>query len=86
MKSIMSIVIALTFSCGVKAQSMDKKHKTLEVEIIINAPAEKVWKNMVTDYGAISNWSPYIYSANYENGSRKGVKGAERKCNLNEAG
>ncbi|MEO1052540.1 MAG: SRPBCC family protein [Bacteroidota bacterium] len=68
------------------AQKMDKKHKTLEVEIKINAPAQKVWNAMVKDYGAISNWSPYIYAASYENGSLEGIKGAERKCDLNANG
>ncbi len=68
------------------SQSMEKKYKSIEVEIVIDAPAQKVWHAMVKDYGAISNWSPYIYAANYENGSLSGIKGAERKCDLNKKG
>ncbi|MEL6853456.1 MAG: SRPBCC family protein, partial [Bacteroidota bacterium] len=40
----------------------------------------------VLDYGAISNFSPYIYSSDYQNGSLKGEVGAERQCSFNEAG
>lgn len=82
---LISVALLLIGTIGV-AQKMDKKYKSIEVEIDINAPAEKVWNAMVKDYGAISNWSPYIYAINYENGSLKGVKGAERKCDLNESG
>jgi len=82
---LISVALLLIGTIGV-AQKMDKKYKSIEVEIDISAPAEKVWNAMVKDYGAISNWSPYIYAANYENGSLEGVKGAERKCDLNENG
>ena len=41
---------------------------------------------MVLDYGAISNFSPYIYASNYEAGSLKGEVGAERKCSFNAKG
>lgn len=68
------------------AQRMSKSYKTVKVEIKIDAPAEKVWQAMVLDYGAISNFSPYIYASNYENGSLKGEKGAERKCDLSKDG
>ena len=86
MKTKMLSVALLLIGTIAVAQKMDKKYKSIEVEIEINAPAEKVWKAMVKDYGAISNWSPYIYAANYENGSLEGVEGAERKCDLNENG
>ena len=80
------IMLLMLIGLGVSAQSMEKKYKSVEVEIQIDAPASKVWQAMVKDYGAISNWSPYIYAANYENGSLKGVVGAERKCDLNANG
>lgn len=86
MKKIFCLAMMALLSMKAMPQSMDKKYKVLEVEINIDAPAEKVWEVMVQDYGAISNWSPYIYSSNYENGSLKGTKGAERKCNLNAKG
>ncbi len=86
MKKTVVFLASVFAGVSIFAQSMDKKYKSIAVEININAPAEKVWKAMVTDYGAISNWSPYIYAANYENGSLSGVKGAERKCNLNANG
>lgn len=68
------------------AQSMSKKHQTVIVERVINAPAERVWQALVGDYGEISNFSPFIFTSNYENGSLKGVHGAERKCIFNEKG
>lgn len=71
---------------AIHAQSMSKKYKTIKVETVINAPAEKVWQIMVKDYGEIANFSPYIYSSNYESGSLEGTKGAERKCSFNEKG
>lgn len=83
---VFAVLFGLCFNTVLNAQKMDKKFKTLEVEIKINAPAHKVWEAMVLDYGAISNWSPYIYASNYESGSLKGEKGAERKCDLNEKG
>ncbi len=81
----------LLFSCLMIAvpfygQQMSKKYRTVKVKMKINAPAERVWQAMVVDYGEIGNFSPYIYSSSYENGSLKGVVGAERKCDFNEKG
>ncbi|MEL6851047.1 MAG: hypothetical protein AAFP92_21185 [Bacteroidota bacterium] len=47
--SILSLFVmsAMTLS----AQKMNKKTRTVKVEIQINAPAEKVWEAMVLDYG-----------------------------------
>lgn len=85
MKTMM-ILILTGLATNVFAQSMSKKYKTVLAEQVINAPAERVWEAMVLDYGEISNFSPYIYSSNYESGSLKGEVGAERKCNFNEKG
>ncbi len=82
----MSLGLLLLVAAMGTAQKMDKKFKSIEVEIDINAPAGKVWEAMVKDYGAIANWSPYIYGANYQNGSLAGVQGAERRCDLNANG
>lgn len=71
---------------GTQAQSMRKKYKTIRAEKTINAPAERVWRAMVLDYGEISNFSPYIYASSYEKGSLKGELNAERKCSFNEKG
>ena len=84
--SISILLFSFFFFSNVSAQSMKKKFKTVKVETIINAPAERVWEAMVLDYGEISNFSPYIFSSNYENGSLKGENGAERKCNFNKKG
>lgn len=73
-------------SNNTNAQRMSKSYKTVKVGINIDAPAEKVWQTMVLDYGAISNFSPYIYASGYENGSLKGEEGAERKCDLSADG
>lgn len=89
MKTKAAILVTLSlliFGGTFFAQTQGKKTQTVKTELLINAPAERVWEAMVLDYGEISNFSPYIYSSNYENGSLKGVVGAERKCNFNEKG
>ena len=68
------------------AQSMSKPYRTLHVERHIAAPAETVWNALVLDYGKISDFSPFIYSSNYESGSLSGVVGAERRCSFNDKG
>lgn len=65
---------------------MRKSYQTVKVERVIQAPAQRVWQAMVLDYGEISNFAPSIFASNYEQGSLKGVEGAERKCFFNEAG
>ncbi len=75
------------FAQSVQAQErMSKKYITIVAERVINAPAAKVWETMVLDYGRISNFSPFIYTSDYQNGSLKGEVGAERKCHFNESG
>ena len=78
-------LVAIT-SQAVHAQSMSKKFKTVKAEIDINVPAERVWEAMVLDYGEISNFSPYVYTSEYEAGSLKGELGAQRRCAFNEKG
>ncbi|WP_422858869.1 SRPBCC family protein [Flagellimonas sp. S174] len=85
-KTITATVLIGLLGTNVFAQSMEKNYKTVRVSLKIDAPAELVWEAMVEDYGKISNFSPYIYTSNYENGSLKGVEGAERKCLFNEKG
>lgn len=91
-KQMKIIQTAFTLACIAifsnlsQAQSMAKKFQTVQVEIHINAPAQEVWQALVLDYGAISNFSPYIYSSSYQNGSLKGVVGAQRKCFFSEDG
>ncbi len=82
---VAGILLAVCSNFGF-AQSMSKKYRTIKVETKINVPAEKVWQAMVLDYGEIANFSPYIHASNYEKGSLKGEKGAERKCSFNEKG
>ncbi|WP_430966993.1 SRPBCC family protein [Spongiimicrobium sp. 2-473A-2-J] len=85
-KSYITMAIFGFVATSISAQSMSKKFKTIKVEMKINAPAERVWEAMVLDYGEISNFSPYIYTSDYINGSVKGVEGATRKCSFNEKG
>ncbi len=85
-KSVFAVAILALFSTVATAQSMKKSFRTVKVEMKINAPAERVWEAMVMDYGEISNFSPYIYTSEYTNGSLKGKVGATRKCNFNEKG
>ncbi|GMN06448.1 hypothetical protein MTsPCn5_18370 [Croceitalea sp. MTPC5] len=86
MKSILAIAMLVIVSTTATAQSMEKKFRTVKVELKIDAPAERVWEAMVLDYGEISNFSPYIYTSEYTNGSLKGKVGATRKCNFNKKG
>lgn len=85
-KLVVAVSLLFVNVFAINAQSMSKKFRTVKVEIKIDAPAEKVWQAMVLDYGNIGNFSPYIYSSNYLNGSLKGEVGAERRCNLDEDG
>ncbi|WKN44741.1 SRPBCC family protein [Tunicatimonas pelagia] len=86
LKITLTAVVLLLSETFASAQDMDKKFRTVRAELKINAPVERVWEAMVLDYGEISNFSSYIYSSNYENGSLKGKEGAERKCDFNEKG
>jgi len=85
-KKILIITFSIFLMNMAMAQKMKKKFQTVKVELRIDAPADKVWEAMVLDYGAISNFSPYIYASNYEAGSLKGEVGAERKCSFNSKG
>ncbi|GAB5472652.1 MAG: hypothetical protein Mars2KO_07510 [Maribacter sp.] len=86
MKSIFTIALMSVISLNASAQSMEKKFRTVKVEMKINETAERVWEAMVLDYGEIANFSPYIYTSTYTNNSLKGELGAERKCNFNSKG
>ncbi len=85
-KLILLGLLSIYFIGNIYGQSMSKKFRTIHVEMKINAPAERVWEAMVLDYGEISNFSPYVYTSEYTNGSLKGVLGATRKCNFNLKG
>ena len=91
MKVLKMSILALFLTIGLHvnqtfAQSMSKSYKTVYVERTIKAPADQVWEALVGDYGKMANFSPAVYASNYENGSLKGVKGAERKCHFNANG
>jgi len=76
----------LLSSAAIQAQSMANDYRSMKITRVINAPAERVWEALVGDYGEISNFSPFIYTSNYESGSLKGEVGAERKCAFNAKG
>ena len=86
MKSMLAVAMLALVGTMATAQSMEKKFRTVKVELKIDAPAARVWEAMVLDYGEISNFSPYIYTSEYTNGSLKGEVGAKRKCNFNAKG
>lgn len=75
------LVIAISFS-----SLAQKKTVSFTVKRTINAPANKVWAVVGDDFGAVANSHPQIVSSNYINGTLKSGEGAERVCNLNEAG
>lgn len=86
LKSIVLLLLCLMITMPFYGQRMSKKFKTVKVKMKIDAPADRVWQAMVLDYGEIGNFSPFIFSSSYENGSLKGEVGAERKCDFNEKG
>lgn len=61
-----------------------KKVKTFKMEKVLSVPAEKVWKVVGEDYGAIANSHPKIVASNYVDGSLKGGEGVQRVCYFNE--
>ena len=63
-----------------------KKVQTIEVEHIINAPAEKVWKVIAEDFDKISDSHPKLVSSDFLNGATETVVGCSRVCNYNEEG
>ena len=84
MKTILKktgIIAAILFTVSTTAQ---KKTKSFTVTRTIPASAEKVWKVVGEDYGAISNSHPLLASSEYIDGSLKGGEGVERVCYLNE--
>lgn len=83
---LFSLIALFSFSTSLSAQSMGKDYRKMTITRTINAPAERVWEALVGDYGEISNFSPFIYTSNYESGSLKGKLGAERKCSFNAKG
>jgi len=85
-KSLFLSIIFLAIALPADSQSMRKKHKTVKVEMKINAPAQRVWEAMVLEYGEVVNFSPFIFSSHYLNGYNKGELGAERKSEFNEKG
>ena len=83
---ILGLIALLSFSFSLSAQSMSEDYRKMTVTRVINAPAERVWQALVGDYGEISNFSPFVYTSDYESGSLKGELGAERTCKFNAKG
>ncbi len=81
----LSMMIML-LSLNVIAQKKDKKVITFTVERKIEAAAERVWKVVGEDFGAIANSHPKIVSSNYNQGFITGGENAIRTCNFNEKG
>jgi len=83
---ILTLIALLAISVSAAAQSMENNYQKMVIKRVIDAPADRVWQALVADYGEIAHFSPFIYASNYENGSLKGQKGAERKCMFNAKG
>lgn len=79
-----AFIVVIVFPQTMQAQKKEKKTQNFEVNSIINAPANKVWKVVGEDYGAIANSHPKIMSSNYIDGSLKGGEGAQRVCYFNK--
>ena len=86
MKTIIKFsVYMLVMSLGVTALAQ-KKVQTIEVEHVINAPAEKVWKVIAEDFDKISNSHPKLVSSGFLNGAQETEVGCSRVCNYNDKG
>ena len=85
LKSYFIVALLLMIGTSTFAQSMKKKYRTVKTTVKINAPAEKVWA-VISDYGAIGNFSPYIYSSGYLDGSLNAKPGAQRHCTFDKKG
>lgn len=86
MKTISRTILFVLTIMGCVSLFGQKKVHTFEVVRMISAPAEKVWKVVGEDFGAIANSHPKIISSNYINGSLEAGEGAERVCNFNDSG
>lgn len=89
MKTVFKSVIALVFllvGTQAIAQKTDKKVMTFSVERTIKASADRVWKVVGEDFGAIANSHPKIVSSHYNQGFITGGENASRTCNYNEKG
>lgn len=87
MKIVLGLLIAaMIVPTTAKAQKKKKKVQKFSVSHVIDAPADKVWKVVGEDYGAIANSHPEIVKSDYINGSLKAGVGAERVCYFNEKG
>jgi len=86
MKRLIFIGFAMMMMASQTIFAQKKKAQNIKVFRIIHAPAEKVWKVIAEDYGAIANSHPKIVNSNYINGTLKAGEGAERVCNFNEKG
>lgn len=82
----LSLVLVIIIGQNAFAQKTDKKVISFSVERNINASAERVWKVVGEDFGAIANSHPKIVSSNYNQGHITGGENASRRCNFNEAG
>lgn len=80
------VMIGLMIPQTVSAQKKQKNTQQFKVSHIINAPADRVWKVVGEDYGAIAYSHPKIISSEYINGTLMAGEGAERVCNFNEKG
>jgi len=87
MKTLISFALLITtFFMVTPTAQAQKNVQTFTISHLINAPAEKVWKVVGEDYGAIAHSHPKIVSSDYINGSLKAGEGAERVCYFNEKG
>ena len=78
--------VGALFAVAIASLSATKKTKSFQVEKVINVSANKIWKIIAEDYGAVANSHPKIVSSEYISGSLKGEVGAERVCYFNEKG
>lgn len=82
--SIALLLISLLVSTGVVVAQ--KKTHTFQMERIIPASADTVWKVVGEEFADVSNYHAGIVSSELINGSTKSEVGCERVCNLDNNG
>ena len=83
---ILTFAVGLTLSAKNPKGEKTKKVRTFKVEKVLELPADKVWKVVGEDYGAIAHSHPKIIKSEYINGSMAAAEGAERICYFNDKG
>lgn len=57
--------------------------KTFEIDVVINAPKEKVWTKIYNEFAQVNDFNPLIQNS-FQTGGKVGEVGCERQCDLSD--